>query len=103
MITTVQSLTVLAEETVNPDDQQAMISGALPIAGLFVLALGVVIFILWRSMTKQMGKIDKSLPAGRDDREQAMDRALTQEAVARGEEADPSASGETSGPSAPND
>jgi hypothetical protein len=103
MITTVQALTVLAEETVNPDDQQAMISGALPIAGLFVLALGVVIFILWRSMNKQMGKIDKSLPAGGDDREQAMDRALTQEAVARGEEADPSASGETSGPSAPND
>jgi hypothetical protein len=32
-----------------------------------------------------MRKIDTSLPAGRDDREQAMDRELTEEAVARGE------------------
>ena len=39
-------------------------------------------------MTKQMRKIDPSLPQGRDDREQALDQQLTQEAVERGEAAD---------------
>jgi hypothetical protein len=36
-------------------------------------------------MRKQIGRIDSSLPAGADDREQARDRLLTEEAVARGE------------------
>ena len=46
-------------------------------------------FFLWRSMSKQMKKIDPSLPDGPDDHEQARDRAITREAVERGEAADP--------------
>jgi len=79
---------VLPAETVNPEEQQSLISGALPIAGIFVLALLIALFVLWKSMNKQMRKIDSSLPSGRDDQEQALDRRLTEEAVARGEEAD---------------
>jgi hypothetical protein len=75
-------------ETTDPDVQKSLIDNALPIAGLFVLALLVAVFFLWRSMTKQMKKIDPTLPAGRDDEEQARDRALTEEAVARGESQD---------------
>lgn len=78
-----------ADEVPNPDDQQRLISGALPIAGLFVVVLGIALFVLWKSMNKQMRKIDSALPEGADDREQALDRTLTEEAVARGEEADP--------------
>jgi flagellar biosynthesis/type III secretory pathway M-ring protein FliF/YscJ len=78
---------VRADEPVNPEQQQALISGALPIAGIFVLALLIALFVLWKSMNRQMRKIDSSLPAGRDDQEQALDRRLTQEAVARGERA----------------
>lgn len=76
---------VVPAETVNPEEQQSLISGALPIAGIFVLLLGIALFVLWKSMNKQMRKIDENLPAGRDDREQALDRELTQEAVARGD------------------
>lgn len=86
MIATWLHPATLASETVNPDEQRQLISGALPIAGLFVLVLGLALFFLWRSMTKQMRKIDTSLPEGRDDREQALDRHLTEEAVARGEQ-----------------
>ena len=75
-------------ETTDPDEQRSLITSALPIAGLFVLLLLIAVFFLWRSMTKQMRKIDPSLPEGRDDREQAMDRRLTEQAVERGAEAD---------------
>ena len=80
-------LAAVPAETTDPDEQQSLISGALPIAGLFVAALLVAVFFLWRSLRKQIGKIDSSLPAGRDDREQALDRRLQDEAVKRGEEA----------------
>ncbi len=75
-------------ETADPDEQKTLIDNALPIAGLFVLVLLIAVFFLWRSMNKQIKRIDPSLPEGRDDREQAMDRALTEEAVARGESQD---------------
>lgn len=90
MITITQALasaSVVAEE-IDPDSQEALIDNALPIAGLFVLVLGVAMFFLWRSMSKQMRRIDPTLPDGPDDREQAADRALTEEAVERGAEAD---------------
>lgn len=78
-------MTLLAADPPDVEEQQRLISGALPIAGLFVLVLGIALFLLWRSMKKQMGKIDASLPSGADDREQALDRTLTEEAAARGE------------------
>ena len=84
---------VLAED-LDPDQRESLIDNALPIAGLFVAVLLVAVFLLWRSMTRQMKKIDPSLPAGRDDREQAQDRAITEAAVERGEAAgEPGADG----------
>lgn len=78
----------LPAETTDPDEQQSLISGALPIAGVFVALLLVAVFFLWRSLRKQIGKIDTSLPGGRDNQEQALDRRLQAEAVERGEQAD---------------
>ena len=78
---------VLAED-LDPDQRESLIDNALPIAGLFVAVLLFAVFLLWRSMAKQMNKIDPSLPQGRDDREQALDQQLTAEAVERGEAAD---------------
>ena len=78
---------VLAED-LDPDQRESLIDNALPIAGLFVAVLLFAVFLLWRSMSKQMKKIDPSLPQGRDDREQALDQQLTREAVERGEAAD---------------
>ena len=78
---------VLAETT-DPEEQSTLINNALPIAGLFVLILLIAIYFLWRSMKKQVAKIDPSLPLGRDDRQQALDRRLTAEAVEKGEQAD---------------
>jgi ABC-type nickel/cobalt efflux system permease component RcnA len=91
MITVSQALasaSVVAEE-IDPDSRESLIDNALPIAGLFVLVLLVAMYFLWRSMSKQMKRIDPSLPDGPDDREQARDRAITREAAKRGEAADP--------------
>ncbi len=69
MITVTQALVSAAvvAEDIDPDSRESLIDNALPIAGLFVLVLLVAMFFLWRSMSKQMKKIDPSLPgrAGR--------------------------------------
>lgn len=91
MITVTQALaaaSVVAED-IDPDSQEALIDGALPLAGLVLAVLLVAVFFLWRSMSKQMKRIDPSLPDGPDDHERARDRAITREAVERGEAADP--------------
>lgn len=65
---------------VDPQDVRSkLIDDAGPVAGLFVLLLGIGMFLLWRSMTKQLKRINPDLPAGRDGRLQARDRAITQE------------------------
>jgi hypothetical protein len=92
-ITAFAARAAVLADTLDQDDRKTLIDNALPIAGLFVLLLGVAMYFLWRSMNKQMKKIDPTLPAGRDDREQAMDRRLTQEAVERGENSDDAVSG----------
>ena len=71
------------------DEMSKLIDDAGPVAGLFVLVLGIFVFLLWRSMRKQLKRIDPTLPEGRHDREQAADRAMTQEAVELGEAATP--------------
>ena len=63
-----------SREDIDPDQQASLIDQAGPIAGLFVLALGIAMFFLWRSMSKQMKRIDPTPADGRDDREQALDR-----------------------------
>jgi hypothetical protein len=88
-VTRAQAFASVVAEEIDPDSRESLIDGALPIAGLFVLVLLVAMYFLWRSMSKQMNRIDPSLPDGPDDREQARDRALTREAVERGEAVDP--------------
>ena len=46
-----------------------VIDGAGPITGLFVLLLGVAVFFIWRSLNKQMKKVDATLPGGPEDAE----------------------------------
>lgn len=73
---------VRLEET----DLKPLIDAAIPISGLFVTVLAIAIYFLWRSLNKQMTKIDPNLPVGPHERERAEDWALEQEAVARGEQ-----------------
>jgi hypothetical protein len=73
-------------ETSDPDQMKVLIDNALPIAGLFVVVLGIALFFLWRSLNKQVKKINPELPPGPHDEEQEMDRELTEEAVERGED-----------------
>ena len=52
----IPTLSLLLAETTDPDQQRSLIDDAGPIAGLFVLLLGIAIFFLWKSMSKQMKK-----------------------------------------------
>ena len=67
------------------DELKAVIDRAGPIALLFVIALGVAVFFIARSLNRQMKKIDPNLPKGADDKRQAADERYTEEAVERGE------------------
>lgn len=62
-----------------------IIDSAGPITALFVILLAIGIFIIYKSLNRQMRKINPDLPLGPDDREQAADRAATEEAIERGE------------------
>ena len=81
---------LLAVAVLAADDQQSqmakLIDDAGPIAGLFVLVLLIAMFFLWRSLNKQIKRIDPTLPEGPDDQQQALDRQLTEDAVKRGED-----------------
>lgn len=48
-------------------DLSTIIDGAGPIAGLFVLLLGIALVLLWLNMNRQMKRIDPDLPRGRDE------------------------------------
>ena len=66
------------------DELKAVIDRAGPIALLFVIALGVAVFFIARSLNRQIKRIDPNLPRGIDDRRQAADERYTEEAVERG-------------------
>jgi len=68
------------------DDLNSVIDGAGPLAGLFFVLLGIAIFIIWKSMNKQLKKIDSNLPPGRADRRRQADAKYTEEAEERGTE-----------------
>ncbi|MEY4137534.1 MAG: hypothetical protein RL205_1662 [Actinomycetota bacterium] len=68
------------------DDLNSVIDGAGPLAGLFFVLLGIAVFIIWKSMNKQMKKIDSNLPPGRADLRRQADAKYTEEAEVRGEE-----------------
>lgn len=67
-------------------DLSQVIDSAGPITGLFVLLLGVGIFLLWKNMNRQLKKVDANLPKGPEDKREAYDEELTEEAVKRGED-----------------
>ena len=69
---------------------EQVIDKAGPIAGLFVLLLGIALFLLFRSMSKQLKKVNPELPMGKDDLQQAQDRAIIEQAMERGEREQPS-------------
>lgn len=69
---------------------EQVIDKAGPIAGLFVLLLGIALFLLFRSMSKQLKKVNPELPMGKDDLQQAQDRAIIEQAMERGERERPS-------------
>ena len=68
------------------DDLNSVIDGAGPIAGLFILLLGIAIVIIWKSMNRQMKKFNPDLPPGRSDRLRMADEDYTQQAEERGAE-----------------
>lgn len=63
-----------------------VIDGGLQIVGVIVLVLGIVVFLLWKSMNRQIKKINTNLPAGPQDERIAADEHFTEEAVIHGEE-----------------
>jgi hypothetical protein len=67
-------------------EMSSIIDSAGPITGLFILLLAIGIFVIWKSMNRQMKRIDPDLPMGPDDREQAADRMYTEEAIANQQE-----------------
>jgi hypothetical protein len=69
-------------------DLSSVIDGAGPIAGLFVLLLAVSVFVIWKSMNRQIKRINPDLPLGEDDRLRRADARLTQEALDKGAAAD---------------
>jgi len=62
-----------------------VIDGGLQIVGVLVLVLGLIVFLLWKSMNRQIKNISSQLPGGPQDARMAEDEHLTEEAVVRGE------------------
>lgn len=60
----------------NETDLSTIIDGAGPIAGLFVLLLGIAIVLLWLNMNRQVKRIDPDLPRGA--RETQVDQELNE-------------------------
>ncbi len=48
-------------------DLSTIIDGAGPIAGLFILLVGIALVLLWLNMNRQMKRIDPDLPRGRGE------------------------------------
>lgn len=67
------------------EELKDVIDRAGPIALMFVVALGIAVFFIARSMNRQMKKISPDLPRGVDEERRAADARYTQEAVERGE------------------
>jgi hypothetical protein len=63
-----------------------VVDGGLRTVGIIVLILGIVVFLLWKSMNRQIKKINIELPPGPQDERIAADEYFTEEAVVHGEE-----------------
>lgn len=62
-----------------------VVDGGLQIVGVLVLVLGLAVFLLWKSMNRQIKRIDVDLPAGPQDERIAEDEDYTEEAIQAGE------------------
>ncbi len=51
----------------NESNLSDTIAGAGPIAGFFVLLVGIALILLWLNMNRQMKRIDPDLPRGRNE------------------------------------
>ncbi len=71
----------------DPDQMRRLIDNAGPLAMAFLVVLGVAIWLLFRSMRKQLGRIDPDLPPGPKDLQQAADRQVILDAMERGAKA----------------
>jgi hypothetical protein len=58
-----------------------VIDGGLQTVGIIVLILGIVVFLLWKSMNRQIKKINVDLPPGPEDERIAEDEHYTEEAI----------------------
>jgi hypothetical protein len=63
-----------------------VIDGGLQTVGILLLILGLAVFLLWKSMNRQMKKINVNLPGGPEDERLAEDEHFTEEAIKRGEQ-----------------
>lgn len=52
------------------EETRSLIDGAGPITGLFVGFLAIAIFVIYKSMSRQIKGINPELPTGEDDRPQ---------------------------------
>lgn len=80
----------LADVT-DQDQMKSLIDDAGPVAFAFVLALGVALFFLGRSMIRQIKRVDPELPPGPEDTLRAADRQVIRDALDRGAQASASA------------
>lgn len=62
-----------------------VVDGGLQIVGVLVLVLGLAVFLLWKSMNRQIKNINVGLPPGPQDERLAEDEHYTEEAVEAGE------------------
>ena len=63
-----------------------VVDGGLQIVGVIVLVLGIVVFLLWKSMNRQIKKINVDLPPGPEVERIAEDEHYTEEAIQAGEQ-----------------
>ena len=80
-----------------PIDPSLVTPGLLGLISFLFLVVAIV--LLYRSMRKQMAKVDPNLPDGPGDAERAADAHLTEEAEERGEQED--GTGTSGGPGTP--
>ena len=101
-VTTFLAALVLEESPVpSPLPEEPPIDPSLVTPGLLglisFLFLVIAIVLLYRSMRKQMAKVDPNLPEGPGDAERAADAHYTEEAEERGAQDDGSQDGGTGG------
>lgn len=82
-------IAVLAEQS--ESDLSRIIDSAGPITGLVFLLLLVALIVIFRSMSKQMKKINPDLPLGPGEVREEQDLQAQEDAVERGRDEQPRA------------